>query len=128
MATVLTSAGKAIVTARIKGSGTEPVYAGWGTGAGTSAVGDTNLFTPSNEARVAGTSSQQTTTVTNDTYQVVATITSSSTQTITNAGLFDAAGTGTPPSGGNLFIHGDFSGVALNNGDSIQFTFKLQFT
>jgi len=72
---------------------------------------------------VAGTSSQVTTTTTNDTYQVVGTITCAGAgKTITNAGLFDAS------TGGNLFAKGDFTGIALNVGDSIQFTFKIQFT
>ena len=121
MATVITNAGLAIITNRIKGSGTEPSYAGWGTGAGTAAVADTTLFTEAAESRVAATTTQQTTTVTNDTYQAVATITSGSSQTITNAGLLDAS------TSGNLFLKGDFTGVALANGESIQFTFKAVF-
>lgn len=120
MATVFTNAGKAIVTNRLKGSGTEPSYVAWGTGAGTAAVTDTTLFTE-NGSRVAGTSTQQTTTVTNDTYQVVGTLTAGSGITVTNAGLFDAASTG------NLFVKGDFTGVALNTNDSIQFTIKISF-
>jgi hypothetical protein len=122
MATVLTSAGKAITTNRLKGAGTEPNYVAWGTGAGTAAVADTTLFTESAEARVAGTSTQQTTTVTNDTYQVVGTLTASAGRTITNAGLFDAATVG------NLFMKGDFTGLALLTGDSIQFTMQVQYT
>lgn len=122
MANVLTSAGKAIVTNRIKGAGTEPVHIGWGTGAGTAAVADTTLFIESTEARVAGTSTQQTTTVTNDTYQVVGTITAAAGKTITNAGNFDAATVG------NLFVKGDFAGIPLLTGESIQFTIKAQFT
>jgi hypothetical protein len=42
--------------------------------------------------------------------------------TITNAGLFDAS------TSGNLFIKGDFTGIVLNTGDSIQFTIKAQFS
>lgn len=122
LATVLTNAGKAITTNRIKGSGTEPNYVGWGTGAGTAAATDTTLFTEASEARVAGTSTQQTTTVTNDTYQVVGTLTcAGSGKTITNAGLLDAS------SGGNLYMKGDFTGIALNVGDGIQFTMKCQY-
>ncbi len=45
MATVVTNAGRDIVTNRIKGLGTEPLNIGWGTGAGTAAVADTTLFT-----------------------------------------------------------------------------------
>src|SRR5687768_1568049 len=52
LATVFTNAGKAIVTNRIKGSGTEPNYVAIGTGAGTAAATDTTLFTEV-ETRVA---------------------------------------------------------------------------
>jgi hypothetical protein len=122
MATVLTNVGKSITTNRLKGLGTEPNYVGWGTGAGTAAIADTTLFTESAEARVAGTSSQVTTTTTGDTYQVVGTLTASAGRTITNAGLFDAATVG------NLFMKGDFTGLALLTGDSIQFTMQVQYT
>lgn len=121
MATLLVNGGKAIVTNRIKGAGTEPNYVAWGTGAGTTAATDTTLFTEVG-SRTAGTSTQQTTSTTNDTYQVVGTLTAGSTETITNAGLFDAS------SSGNLFVKGDFTGITLNSGDSIQFTFKTQFS
>jgi len=120
MSTVVTNAGKAIKMNRLKGIGTEPVYIGWGTGAGTAAVGDTALFTEASEARVAGTSSIVTTTTANDTYQLVGTLTASAGKTITNAGNFDAA------AAGNLHIHGDFAGQALGAGDAIVFTFQDQ--
>lgn len=123
MATVFTNAGSAIVTNRIIGSGTEPKYVAWGTGAGTSAAANTTLFTESaEESRTSGTSTRQTTTVTNDTYQVVGTITvATSDKTITNVGLFDAASTG------NLLMKSDFTGVDLVVGESIQFTLKVVF-
>jgi hypothetical protein len=122
MANVLTNAGKAIITNRLKGSGTEPNFVTWGTGAGTAAATDTTLFTESAEARVAGTSTQATTTTTNDSYQVVGTITASATRAITNAGLFDTS------SAGNLFVKGDFATINLVSGDSIQFTIKVVFS
>lgn len=127
MATVLADVGRAIITGRLLGVGsgigfTEPRYVAWGTGAGTAAVGDTTLFTEAAEARVSGSSSRVTTSVTNDTYQVVGTITAAGNKTITNAGLFDAS------TSGNLFMKGDFSGVALNTNDQIQFTFKVQIS
>lgn len=122
MATFVVNGGLAITTNRILGGGTEPKFVAWGTGAGTTAKTDTTLFTEAAEARTSGASTQQTTTTTNDTYQVVGTITSLSVQTITNAGLFDAA------AAGNLYLKGDFSGLPLSIGDSIQFTFKAQYT
>jgi hypothetical protein len=123
MATVVTNAGKAICANRLKGAGTEPNYIAWGTGAGTAAASDTTLFTEASEARSAGSSSLQTTSQANDTYQVIGTMTvAGAGKTITNAGLFDAA------SAGNCLVKGDFAGVALNVGESIQFTIKVQFS
>lgn len=106
----------------------EPHFVGWGTGAGAGSASSTDLSTAASEARVAGTSSQVTTSVTNDTHQVVGTITASGSKTITNVGIFDAAGSGTPPSGGVLYAIFDGLSQALNSGDSIQFTAKIQFS
>lgn len=123
MATVFTHAGKAIVTNRIKGSGTEPLYIGWGTGATGAAVGATGLSTEDTSVtRATGTSSRVTTTQTFDTYQVVGTLTAVTALTFTNAATFDAV------TAGNICVLGDFTGIALAIGDSIQFTIKLQFT
>ena len=128
MATKVVDGGLAIVTNRLKGAGTEPLNVGWGTGAGTTAVGDTTLFTEAlvtlaagGTDHTAGTSTQQTTTTTSDTYRVVATRTATGSGTVTNAGLFDAA------SGGNLFMKGDFTGIGLVSGDSILFTINVVF-
>lgn len=128
-ATVLTHAGKAIVTDRVKGSGAEPSQIGWGTGAGTAGAGDTTLFTEKavdlsagTGTRTAGTSSRVTTTQTNDTYQVVGTRTATGAGTVTNAGLFDNATIGS----GALLMKADFAGIGLASADAIEFTFKLQ--
>jgi hypothetical protein len=122
MATLLVNTGKAIVTNYLAGgAATQPKYVGWGTGSGTTSATDTTLFTEVTP-RTTGTATQVTTSTTNDTYQVVGTQTAGTGETITNAGLFDAT------TSGNLFAKGDFSGIALNSGDSIQFTFKVQFS
>jgi hypothetical protein len=112
MATVVSTAGKGVIAGRIKGNGTEPVYVGSGTGAGTAAAGDTTLFTEVSEARVSGTSSI----VTSTTYRVVGTQTYTGSKTVTNAGNFDAS------TNGNLLVHGDFAGIAVAANDSIEFT------
>jgi hypothetical protein len=122
MATLLVNTGKAIITNYLNGgAATQPKYVAWGTGAGTTGATDTTLFTEVTP-RVSGTTSQVTTSTTNDTFQVVGTQTAGTSETITNAGLFDAS------TSGNLFIKGDFTGVPLSSGDSIQFTFKCQFS
>jgi len=122
MTTLLVNTGKAIVTNYLNGgAATQPKYVAWGTGAGTTAATDTTLFTETG-SRVSGTTTQQTTSTTNDTFQVVGTLTAGGSLTITNAGTFDAS------TSGNLFVKGDFTGVPLNSGDSIQFTVKVQFS
>jgi hypothetical protein len=129
MANVLTVNGRAILTSRLSGGGTEPKQVSWGTGAGTAANTDTTLFAEkaadlvtATGTRVAGTSSQVTTATANDTYRVVGTLTATGAGTVTNAGLFDSA----TIAAGNLFVKGDFTGIALNVGDAITFTFSLQ--
>ncbi len=122
MATVVTTVGKGIMTARMLGgtpSQVEPKYIGWGTGAGTAAVADTTLFTEvTDTARTSTAGSQVTTTVTNDTHQITGTLTATTARVITNAGVFDAA------SAGNLYIKGDFASGTLATGESIAFTVK----
>lgn len=216
MATVVTSKGREVIVGRMQGATPtqlEPKNIGWGIGgiAGgpfTAAVTDVAPFSEASEARVVGTASTVTTTTTNDTYQVVGTITAAGTKTIAEVFLSDSAtkpfsttvaaagsangsavGTGlntaasyTPANGtfiqirtevlgvtagtgttaltvtrgangstaiatiatgdqvttGNtpgvatanstLYLHGDFTGIALNASDSIQFTVQTKFT
>lgn len=143
MANVVTYAGVAIISNLVSGiGGAIAKYIGWGTGSGTSARSDTALFTEdysttndgTHNLRGTGTVSRVTTSQTNDTVQVVGTLTQphSGGATITNVGLFDTNGQAadlvTAPSGGNLLVKSDFTGIALSQNDSIQFTLQLQFT
>lgn len=122
MGTFLVSAGKAITTARlVAGTQPLPVNIGWGTGATPITATSTTLSTETG-TRVAGTPSQQTTTVTNDTWQLVGTITAGGTLAITNAGCFDAS------TSGNMFVAGDFATINLSSGDAIAFTIKCQYS
>ena len=116
-----TNAGSAIIVNRIMGTGTEPKYAHWGTGATAATVTDTALQTARAEARVAGTSSVQTTTVAGDTYQVITALTCASTAAaITEYGQFDAS------TAGNMLLRSTFDVINVNVGDSIQFTAKCK--
>lgn len=213
MATVQTRKGREILTGRMRGSTpsqAEPLNITWGYNPvpTTAANTDVAMFKEGTESRVAGTSSQVTTTTTNDTYQVVGTITASAAETISEVGLFDAttqpaqasvaaggvvgsnssttlntsanyspgngasiqirgevmtvtAGSGTAAltvtrgqngsaaistiavsdavtagnipgstttAGGSMFLHGDFTGLALNSGDSITFTIQVSYS
>jgi len=98
---------------------TDMKFGAWGTGAGTTGETDTTLFTEASETRVTGTMSQQTTTITGDTYRLVWTMTADGTKTVTNAGYFDAS------TSGNLGIKGDHAGVPVLLNDSIEYTANL---
>jgi hypothetical protein len=205
-----TSKGREIVSGRLIGTSptqVEPKNLGWGIGSATAASSDVAPFQEATESRVAGTSSQVTTTSANDTYQVAGTLTSASSQTITETFLSDSASkpasttlsaiisstsatsitvtsaAGFPGSGnyniqvdgevmtvtagqgtttwtvtrgangstaathasgatvtggntpgstavtnGSLLLHASFTGLALNNGDSLTATTKLSFS
>jgi hypothetical protein len=105
-----------------------PKYLQWGTGSGAAASANTVTTTSTTESRTSGTASQQTTSVTNDTYRVTGTITAAGTRAITEVGVFDAAGSGSPPTGGNMCIYGDFSVINLSSGDAIAFTVNVAFS
>ena len=129
MATVLTSLGEFKMVDLI--DGTSAVHwdiatakIAWGTGAGTAIKGDGSttgiaLFTEAAETRIAPTTVTQPTA---DKIRWVGTMTCAGAgKTITNSGLFSAAGD-------NLCIHGDFTGIVLAVGDKIEFTIDLEVT
>jgi hypothetical protein len=118
----VTNIGLGIITALLASSANKHVH--WGTGATAADATQTALVTPSSdETRASGTQSQVTTSVTNDTYQVVATLTCASTaKAITEVGVFSAA------TGGSMYSRNAFDAINLAVGDSIQFTIKSQYT
>jgi hypothetical protein len=97
LAVVVTAKGKEILAARLIGSTptqTEPKFIGWGTQNGlalTAAATDVAPFAESAESRTTGTASQVTTTTTNDTYQLVGTITATGTRAINEVIIADSA-------------------------------------
>lgn len=119
--------GLANLTAGWHAYSSRPLYLQWGTGSAAAKTANVVTTTSTTEARTTGTSSQQTTTVTSDTYRVTGTITAAGTRAITEVGVFDAAGSGSPPTGGNMGIYGDFSTINLSSGDSIAFTVNVAF-
>lgn len=123
MADVYVQAGEEHVVDLIDGTSTVHLdgtnsHIAWGTGAGTSAKGDTTLFVEGPEARVVAVATQPSV----DINQWVATITASAARTVTNAGLFTAI------TGGILIVKGDFTGIVLASGDKIEFTITLEQT
>ena len=118
----VTNDGLEIVANRLKGTGNEPKYIAWGTGVTIASATDTALETALPEARINGTSSIVTTNTTNDTYQVVGTLTkATASANVTEVILNDAT------TSGNTFVRGTFSPIGVSIGDSVQFTIKTVF-
>ena len=99
-----------------------------GTGTLTASVNDTALGTESTTggaSRHAATASQVQTTVSNDTTQLVLTITVTATLAISEEGIFDT--TGAPTANiGNLLAHQTFATINVSTGDTLTCTHKYQ--
>lgn len=130
---LITDAGKAGVASRINGSGAAAAFTAIGQGTGTTAANaaDTTLETEKKAdgtgasgvhalATASVTASRVTTTVTNDTAQLVGTISEAATMAITESGVFNADTNGT------LLCRQVFSAVNVVSGDSLQFTWKIK--
>ena len=124
IANLVTSAGKAGVASRINGSGGEAAftYIALGTGTNAAAAGDTTLQTESSTnglSRANATASRVTTTVTNDTAQLVNTFSVTGSVAVTESGVLNASSVGT------LLARQVFSAINVVNGDSLQITWKF---
>lgn len=125
MVSLVTNSGLANAVAAWHAYATRAKYLQWGTGSGQGVTSTAvNSTTTTTEARTNGTSSQETETTTGDTYQVVGTIVAAGTRAITEVGVFDGAGTGSPPTGDLMGLYGDFAVINLALGDSITFTVR----
>lgn len=128
-ATVVTNLGKAMAADRLRTTPAtftvSPHFVAMGVGATgaarTAAVTDVALSTEV-ETRANGTESVVTTTVTNDTTQVVGTITATASRSVDEGGLFNAS------SSVSMGTSATFPVVSLASGDSLQFTWKVQFS
>jgi hypothetical protein len=127
MATVLTQNGRAFIAQKLGGVGgpafgAQPNWVGWGVGPGAASPSANALYAE-RLPRAAATLSAATTSVAGDTLVIQATNTALADQAITNAGVFDSAGTG------YLLVHTDLgaNAIPLLSGDQIAFTFKLVF-
>ena len=101
-----------------------PHWIDWGTDATVATATDEAMGTPGGEARAVGVSTQVTTTVGNDTLQVVGTLTEAGGgATIVECGLFNSlAGVA-----GFMFLHATFDAINLVDTNSIEFTIKTKF-
>jgi hypothetical protein len=124
LANLITNAGKAAIASRINGSGGEAAftYIAVGTGTNAAAAGDTTLQTEtatSGLSRANATASRVTTSVTNDTAQLVNTFSVSGSVAVTESGVLNASSNGT------LLARQVFSAINVVNGDSLQITWKF---
>jgi hypothetical protein len=116
----IANVGLALITALLKGSTHK--YIGWGIGTTAANVANTALESAGAEARATGTQDDVQTTVADDTYQVIGTITCAGAgKAITEACVFSADTNGT------LLVRAVFDAVNVAVGDSIQFTIKIAF-
>ena len=98
-------------------------YIGQGTGGTAGAKGDINLQTPATEARVTGTLTEGAA----DKIQVVGVIVADGSKIIKEFGLFDAPGSGSPPSGGNLICRYTWTDFPVEATDEVEYTCTLEF-
>lgn len=105
-------------------SATPFTYLAVGTSTTAPAVTDTTLtaeIVDTGLARVAGTVSRVTTTVTNDTYRVTTTWTATGSKTIEEVGVFNASSAGT------MLSHALTTSKAVTNGETLTGTYSLKF-
>jgi len=117
---LITTSGKGLITGRINGVGSPaaPVYMAIGTGTVAASAGDTALQTETQ--RVSGTATKVTTTVTDDTAQLVGSFTITSPVAITEMGILNAASSGT------LLVRNVFSAYNFQADDVFEITHKLK--
>lgn len=125
VANLITNAGFALVAGRINGSGSPAAatYIAVGTGTTAANVADTALVTETTDSgleRASASVSLVTTTVANDTAQMVVTFTVSGTKAITESGVLNAS------SSGSLLCRQVFSAINVVSGDSLQITWKIK--
>ena len=120
-----------ITTALVALAATAPKFAQWGVGttAPDSADDDLEDKTGCNETpRVNNDYAVTTTSLDDDTVSAGALITKTvGAAAITEVGLFNAVGAGTPVDGDILFLRATFSAINLVVGNSIDFTIDTKF-
>lgn len=130
---LITTTGKAALASRLNGSGAEAAFTSIGQGTGTTAanIADTAMETGKKAdgtadggvhalATASVTVSRVTTTVTNDTAQLLGTVAETATLAITESGVFNA------DTNGVMVARQVFTAVNVVSGDSLQFTWKIK--
>jgi len=126
---VITTASLAEISGLVGATGSKTAFTFLATGTGTTAASsaDTQLETEvlgSGLERAAATVSQQTTTETNDTLQLLKSFSVTGTVAVTEAGAGNNAAADT----GTLFGHQVFAAVNVVSGDTLQITYKFAFS
>lgn len=124
---LITNAGRALISGLINGSGSPAAatFIAVGTGATAASASDTTLQTEtatSGLSRAAGTVSLVTTTITNDTAQILKSFSVTGTVAVTESGVLNASSSGT------LLCRQVFSAINVVNTDTLQITWKIQNT
>lgn len=130
---LITSAGKAAAASRINGSGGASAFTSIGIGTGTTAASTSDTALETGKAADGSsdsgthalatadvTASRVTTTVTNDTAQLVGTVTFTGSIAVTESGVFNA------DSGGTMLARQVFSAINVVSGDTLQLTWKIK--
>jgi ABC-type tungstate transport system substrate-binding protein len=100
-------------------AGVKAIWVATGEGAGQD-LDDNALASEVADARGVGTPSQETTVITGETYQVIATCTYGAGRVITEAGLFDQLA-----AGGNMWCYQDFAAINTSTTIGIEVTWKI---
>jgi hypothetical protein len=122
---LVTSSGKAAIAALILTdiSSNDFDYIALGTGTTAAAAGNTSLeseITTGGGQRAAGSGTRITTSITNDTAQLVSSFSFTDSFAVTEAGMFNS------DTGGDLLCRQVFSPVNVISGDTLQITWKIQ--
>jgi hypothetical protein len=122
---LITTAGRGLISGLINGSGSPAAatYIAVGTGVVAANIADTTLGTEtaaSGLSRAAATVSLVTTSVTNDTAQMLKSFSVSGTVAVTESGVLNASSVGT------LLCRQVFTAINVVNTDTLQITWKVQ--
>lgn len=121
---LVVDAGLAFISGLLGGTGTVPTYIALGTSSTAVSAAQTTLvaeIVDSGLERAVGAVTQQTTTATNDTFQITKTFTATGAKTVEEVGILNA------PSSGTMLSRALTTSKALSASEQIVVTYKLVF-
>jgi len=114
------NAGKAVVSGLMLTDVGEDAFDYIAIGTSNTAPNATQSALIAEKYRVAGTGSQETTTVTDDTARLTSSIAITSSISVQEAGIFNSSSTG------DMLARSTFSAVSVNNGDTINIGYDVK--